>query len=243
MERHPGPKVAGCSACGTRLASVFARMDNAALARLDRAHLPHSYSAGQVLFYEGTPCHAVFCVRSGVAKVYRATSRGRSYILFLARAGDVLGLESVLADGPYAATVEMLEDGIVCRLEREALTGALERDPTVWRDVAKVVASQLLRSEEERAELASSDLRERLAATLLGLAARWGDEENDGVVLHVNLSRDDLANLIGASTEATIRQLGELKRRGLVSTDGRTIRIDEPSRLARLARLTAQPRS
>jgi CRP-like cAMP-binding protein len=230
----------GCATCQSRLAGILSRLDPDAVARIDRAHIPHTYRRGQVLYYEGNPCHSVFCVSSGVVKVHRATSRGRRYILHLARAGEVLGLETLLLHERHESTAEMLEQGIICQIDRDELGRTFDARPELWRSVARVLAEQLIHSEEERAELVSTDLRGRLAAALLLLAGHDSEDSGHGVPLDVTLSRDDLADLIGASTEATIRQLSELRRRGLVSSRGRNLRLEDPSRLARIARLTEQ---
>ncbi|MCA9750783.1 MAG: Crp/Fnr family transcriptional regulator [Gemmatimonadetes bacterium] len=227
-----------CASCGTRLAHVLELLDADAVTLLDRAHGSHTYARGQILFYESTAAHSVFCLRSGVAKVSRATSQGRAYILRIARPGEILGLENLLDGKPYAATAEMLEGGAVCQFDRERFVSVLERHPAAWREIATAVAEELRRCEEERSELASRSLRTRLAAALIHLGQEFGAPEGGAVHLHLDLSRDDLASMIGASTEATIRQLSELRRRGLVSTDHRSIRIEDIGRLARVARLT-----
>jgi CRP-like cAMP-binding protein len=100
------------------------------------------------------------------------------------------------------------------------------------------MAEQLLRCEDERVELAGGDVRERLAATLLNLATRFGEAEDDATRIALQLSREELAEMIGASTETTIRQLSEFREQGIVSNSGRRIRLDDPERLARIARVT-----
>lgn len=231
-----------CASCESRLDGIFATLDGEALERLNRSKVSHAYRCGQALFYEGNPVVGVFCVRSGLVKVYKSAPRARRHILYLAEPGDVLGVESLLTGELYSATAEMLEDGIVCQIARDELQRLLTARPDLVQALARALASQLTRSEGERADLAASGVRERLAKTLLALATRFGAGSGEKSI-GLKLSREDLAEMIGASTETTIRQLAQFREHGLVSLSGRTILLEDPEKLARLARLPVGPTS
>jgi CRP/FNR family transcriptional regulator len=218
-----------------RSEGIFATLDVDELERVSRVIGSHNYKRGQVLFYEGNPCSAVFCVRSGLVKVSKAAPRDHQHILHLAGPGELLGLESLLANGKHAATGEMLENGVVCQIDRADLAEVLDRRGDVLHAIARRLARRLVRSERERSELASGDVRERLASTLMALASRFGAEDDGRIRIGVDLSREELAEMIGASTETAIRQLGEFRELGIVSTDGRAILVEDSSRLGRIA--------
>lgn len=237
MALHSSRNCHDCASCGSRLDGIFATLDGDALARLNRSKVSHSYRRGQALFYEGNPVVGVFCIRSGLVKVYKSVPRDRRHILYLAEPGDVLGIESLLTGTLHSATAEMIDDGVVCQIDRGELQRLLAARPDLVQALARVFANQLTRSEEERADLATSGVRERLAKTLLALATRFG-EGPDERSIGLKLSRGDLAEMIGASTETTIRQLLEFRDDGLVSMNGRTILLEDPEKLARMARLS-----
>jgi CRP/FNR family transcriptional regulator len=191
-----------------------------------------------VLHYEGNPASGVDCIRAGRVKVYRTAPRDRLHILLIAQAGDVLGVESVLAGGNHASTAEMIEDGLVCHIERDVFLGALESDPPALRAVAELMAKQLLRSEAERVELAGGSVRERIALALLDLARRYGVPSGNGLRIDLKLSREDIADMIGTSPETAIRQLSELRREGIISTGRRSIVVEDIDRLTHFVRHT-----
>ena len=228
----------GCERCSSRMSGVFACLDEADAAKLSDCKTSHVYEAGQPLFYEGNPAGGVFCLRSGVVKLYKAGSRGRRHLLHLARAGDVLGLECFLNGGTHGYTAEMVEPGVVCLIDRDRLRAMVEDRAHLMREIAGLVARQLEASHEDRTELATAPVRERLALALLSLGGRFGEESNgDGVRIGVHLSRDELAELVGASTETVIRQLAAFRDEGIVATEGRTIGLRDVDRLARIAKL------
>jgi CRP/FNR family transcriptional regulator len=167
--------------------------------------------------------------------VYRSAPHARDHILLIAEPGDVLGIESVFAGGNHASTAEMIEDGTVCHIPRDAFLGALEADPPALRAVTELLARELLRSEAERVELAGGSVRERLALTLLELVRRYGQPQETGLRIDLTLSREELAELVGTAPETAIRQLGELRREGIVATRGRAIVVQDLARLAHVA--------
>ena len=226
-----------CETCETRLQGIFASLDQEALARLDRTKVAHPYKRGQILHYEGNAASSVSCLRTGRAKVYKSAPRDRQHILYLAEPGDVIGLESVIVGKHHTSTAEMLESGIICHLDREELLRILRSQPETLRAIVKMFAAQLLRSEAERAELASGSVRERMALMLLSLAGRYGVRTDGGVRLSVALSREEIAEMVGTTPETAIRHLSEFRSEGLLSTRGRMILIEDPVQLARIARL------
>jgi CRP/FNR family transcriptional regulator len=225
-----------CATCEARLRGVFATLDGAELQRLDRAKVSHSYRRGQALFYEGNPCSAVFCVRSGLLKVYKSAPRGRQHILGLAEPGEILGFESLLTGDLHSTSSEMIEEGTVCQIGRKEVMRLLRDRADVLRSVAGFLARVVLRTQEQQTGLAGADLRERLAVVLIDFTKRFGKVTDGKVHIELRISRAELAQMLGASTEATIRQLAEFREQGLVSTTGHTIIVEDPDRVLRLSR-------
>jgi CRP-like cAMP-binding protein len=225
-----------CAACPTRSATVFASLDEPALAEFDRQKLVRPHHKGDVLFHESTPATTICCIHSGVAKVSRAAPHDRNYVLQLAGPGEILGLESALAGKPHGDSAEMLCDGIICHFDAAFLRHLAADHDEVRDELLKLLASRVLTANADRAELASGDVRERTALVLLELSDRWGTPEDGGIRIDLTLTRQDLASLIGATTETVIRQLAELRRRGLLAGTGRSLVVVDQERLARVAR-------
>jgi CRP-like cAMP-binding protein len=130
----------------------------------------------------------------------------------------------------------MLCDGIICHFDAAFLRHLVVEHPEVRDELLKLLASRVLTANADRAELASGDVRERTALVLLELSDRWGSPEDGGIRIDLALTRQDLASLVGATTETVIRQLAELRRRGLLAGTGRSLVVVDQERLARVAR-------
>jgi CRP/FNR family transcriptional regulator len=86
-------------------------------------------------------------------------------------------------------------------------------------------------------ELAQKSVRERLAETLLILQETFGTNEEDKTI-NVNLTREEIANIVGTATESVIRLLADFKKSGLIVLKGRKIEIVKQHALIREAHLT-----
>jgi CRP-like cAMP-binding protein len=73
--------------------------------------------------------------------------------------------------------------------------------------------------------LATKSVRERLAFTLLILDEKFKSPDHSGEASQINLSRTDLANMVGTAKESLVRLLQEFKRAGLIEKTDKTIRI------------------
>lgn len=207
------------------------RLGDEVLERLGGFHPGASLRAHHVLFYEGAPCREVFCIRSGKVKLYKTGLEGKQYILRIAGAGEIVGLETLMNGAPAHASAEMIDTGLVHRIDRRLVVDLLRRDPELALWVVESLTNKLRGSDDERLELAQAAVRERMAKLLSTLAADHGVRDVYGVRIDLPLSREEMAGMIGTAQETVIRQLSEFKQDQLIRLDGRRITVLDPARL------------
>jgi len=105
------------------------------------------------------------------------------------------------------------------------------------RRVVQAVCNEMGIMEEKLAELAHKSVRERLAANLLMLKETYGMEGEGSTLIELALSREDLASIVGTATETVIRLLSEFKSDGLITFEGKKIRVLDARKLAKQADL------
>jgi CRP/FNR family transcriptional regulator len=239
MERPVTARLcADCTTCAVHISGFAAGFSAADAQQLDRAKVAHYYRRGQTLFYEGNPCTAVFCLRSALVRVIKTAPHGRRHLLALAGPGDLLGLEAAVSGAPYDYGAEILRDGQVCLIERAPILQLIEAYPSLRDAALRQLATDVRHAQVERAQLASGDARERTAHVLLELGQRFGEAVDGRLLVRLPLSREDLADMIGVAVETAIRQISDLRRRGIVTTARGALVIEDADRLARLARTT-----
>jgi CRP/FNR family transcriptional regulator len=191
---------------------------------------------GQVLFHEGGHPLGVYCVNRGKIKLAIVGDEGREQIVRMAREGDVLGYRSMLVNERYSATATVLEDSQICFIPRESFIKVLKQDASLSFEVMKLMSQQLREAEMKLTHLAQKPVRERVAETLLFLKETYGLEP-DSNFLSVQLTREEIANLVGTATETVIRLLSEFNKEGVITLVGKRISINKPKALASIANL------
>ena len=226
-----------CTLCEHLKDSLFNGLDPEDLNKINMHKTCIQYKKGQNIFYEGTRPTGLYCMNGGKVKVFKNNVQGKEYIVYLAKPGDFLGYRSLLSEEFYAATATVLEDAKICFIPKENFFEVLQKNPLFMRKVVKAVCHEMGIMEERMAELAHKSVRERLAANLIMLKETYGMEGEGSTLIDLALSREDLASIVGTATETVIRLLSEFKSDGLISFEGKKIRVLDPKKLARQADL------
>ena len=108
--------------------------------------------------------------------------------------------------------------------------------PEVAEALLQALAQRLRRTNEALADLVFSDVPGRVAKQLLDLADKFGEPGPEGVLVHHDLTQEELAQLVGASRETVNKALADFTQRGWIEVDQRQVLLMDMERLARRAR-------
>ncbi|MDA1049039.1 MAG: Crp/Fnr family transcriptional regulator [Planctomycetota bacterium] len=190
-------------------------------------------------FPRGTPIYlpmdetdAVFLLASGRVKICHLTPDGKQSILAFIEPGELFGELALLDAGPRDEYAESIEKSTVVLIPGEVMRQTMEAHADVTLGVTKIIGLRRRRIEQRLKNLLFLSNRDRLTHLLLELAEQYGSQESDGVKLRIQLSHQDLANVIGSTRETVTVVLGEMQQEGLVRIGRRRIVILELSRLA-----------
>lgn len=226
-----------CLQCPSRVTNIFCTLDRSTTDLISQRKTSREYRKKQVIFYESSPVTGVYCIQSGKVKVYKTGPEGKQHILFIGGPGDILGLESLFTGDQIPEAAEMIEDGVVCLIPREVMLDVIRKNSEMAMKILKILADQLVASEEERVDLAQSSVRERMARLLTHLAEDHGVNGKSGVRITLPLSREEMADMVGTAAETAMRLLKEFKEDKLVEVHGREIVILNRQRLRETANL------
>jgi CRP-like cAMP-binding protein len=82
---------------------------------------------------------------------------------------------------------------------------------------------------------AQKSVRERLALQLIVIREKYKVDFEPGMAVEINMSRDDLASLVGTARENVVRVLTEFKEAGILETKGRKIIVHDVNKLINIA--------
>lgn len=224
-----------CEACPARMHGVFCDLNREDVRELSRARTANTYRKRSIIFYEGNPSMGMFCVHSGKVKIFNHGLDGHQQIVRLAKTGDLLGYRALLAGEPYAATAEVLEEATICFLDKTLVFQLIRRNPSVSLRMLKQVCKDLRIAERRTLDLVQKPVAERVAGLLLDLQQGFGENGVRGVKLNIDLTREEMAEMIGTTAESLIRTLSDFRARGLVELEPHHVTIRNPVELAKLS--------
>ena len=193
----------------------------------------HLYHKNQVIFYEGTPAEIIYLLIEGKVKVHKHGIFGKEQIVRMAKDGDVLTYRAIGGVERYVVSATAMEDSMVCCLSKEDLVSVLKDNGKFAYQVVMRLTEELDSAERVIRTLAQKTVKQRVAETLITLREKYGEEADHE--LHIHLSRDELANLVGTATETVVRFLSDLKRKGIIEVSGQKIMILDLAMLERIA--------
>ena len=132
-----------CSTCPSRERGVFCDLSPTHLKNIDAAKVTNHYLPRQIIFYEGNNSYGLYCVSSGKVKIYKSDAHGHQQIVRLAGPGDIMGYRCLLANEPYMATAETLEESHICFMDRTTFNHLLETHPQTAFHVMSLLAHDL----------------------------------------------------------------------------------------------------
>jgi CRP/FNR family transcriptional regulator, polysaccharide utilization system transcription regulator len=182
------------------------------------------YKKGQAIFYEGNQANGLFCIHSGKVKLSKLGEDGKEQIVRFAKTADILGYRSLLSDEPYQATATVMEDSYICLVSKEKFMNLMDKDSKLSLNVIKLLSADLKGAERLLINIAQKSVKERISEALVILKNVFGFD-SDEKTLDVSLTRAEIADMAGTTTETTIRTLAQLNTEGLIALEGKKIQI------------------
>jgi CRP-like cAMP-binding protein len=208
-------------------------VESAAVALLRTEGRPRRFRTGATLFHEGDHSDWIGLVVKGRVKVSCYGADGRERLVAVVGPGELLGELSAIDGEPRSATTTALEPLDVSVLTAEEFVGLLEQHPVATLGILRSVIGRLRDSDKRRMEFGALDTVGRVGRLIIELAERYG-EEADGVIrIRLPLSQEELAGWAGASREAVVKALRQLRTRGWIETARREITVLDLPALAR----------
>jgi len=190
------------------------------------------FEMGAFIVHQGQGAAGIYEILSGRVKVFKTTDEGASHIVRLLHPGQLLGHHAALLRKPHAAAAEALTDVSTRFIPRDDFVSVVTHTPSLALRLLNSLSAEVRQREHQLLSLSQHTVAQRVAEVLLRLEQEHGRDAEGALALH--LTRQELANLVGAATETTVRTLTQLKERRLIRTDGRRIWLVDRKRLRRM---------
>lgn len=190
----------------------------------------HEYQRGDHLWHEGDDSDVLTILVKGRVKIVRAGEAG-DVILEIFGEGEPVGSIAVYNYMPYPASAVALERVTAMQMPRRDYFELLDRHPEFARGIIRELTRLTIALTRKLEEMRRQRVDERVARLFLTLAERMGRESRTGVEVPLQLSRQEIADLVGTTVESAIRVMSRWGREGVLVTHERHFVIPSLDRL------------
>ncbi len=170
----------------------------------------------EVIFSEGDEGNGFYVVSAGRVKIFKLSPDGKEQILHLFGPGEPFGEVAVFAGVRFPAYAEALDKAAVIFFPRRALLDLIRRNPDLALNLLGLMSMRLRRFTHLIEDLSLKEVPGRLAAHLLFLSGlKNGSDE-----LELDITKTQLASLLGTIPETLSRILAKLVKQGLLKSEG-----------------------
>lgn len=222
-----------CEQCIVREFSSLKALSKDELLKISDCKTSLIVKKGDVIFEEGENVNGIYCIKDGICKLTKLSANGKDHIVKLVSKGELLGHRSMISDEPVNLSAVALEDMEVCFIPKTEVMGFFDKNNQFSMNVMRSICGDLKDADDHMVNLAQKTVKERLAETLLYLSDTFGKNEDNS--LKVQLSRDELASMIGTATESCIRLLSDFKKLDLIELNGKKIILKDINKLKKMA--------
>ncbi len=187
------------------------------------------YKKKSDIYKEGGFPKGIYFINKGKVKTYHTNEFGKELITELYKEGDFFGYLSLLQDEKYTSSATALEDSEIYMLPKDDFFSLIYKNSEVSKKFIELLSDNLKEKESQLVKLAYNSVRKRVAEALVKLSDKYKKEQDQ--VFSMNISREDLANMVGTATETVIRTLSDFKEDKLIEISGSNISITNYAKL------------
>ncbi|NYT38733.1 Crp/Fnr family transcriptional regulator [Pusillimonas soli] len=189
---------------------------------LERADI-QSFKRNTILFRAGISGDKLYILKSGCVKVFQLAATGREMILWFCMPGDPFGLASVPQMGPRLVFAQVRSDASVYCISRANFLDFLANHPRVSGELIGLLLGRLYLLSDTLLNSSSESTEEQLLRLLVRLQHQCGRHIGKEICIDIDLTQQEIADMIGASRQTVSSLLNQMQERGILRIHRRRI--------------------
>jgi len=202
-----------CAACTVRDLSICQVLDEPELQRLAEIASNLHFSPNDPIIDEGEQADYLFNVTGGTVRLYKLLPDGRRQITGFLNGSDFLG---IALNESYAYSAEAIDAVTVCRFPRRKLEMLLDEIPHLEKHLLGVSSNELVLAQDQMVMLGRKTAKEKVVSFLLSLSRRQEASGGKASPVSLPMTRMDIADYLGLTTETVSRTFTKLKQNQLI---------------------------
>jgi len=219
-----------------RQSSLFRDVSPEVFTQVLDASVPRSVEEDGFFFMQGDPATHAYVLVEGRVKMIQITPNGQQIVLRIMTPGQTYGGIALLnPQAGYPATAQAVENSTALAWDTAQLRELVEKEPSISLNVMGLMHGYISELQERQKALVTDRVEQRIARILLKLAAQSGRKIEEGVLIDIPITRQDLAEMSGTTLFTVSRTLNEWNRNGLLEIGRERVVIRDPHGLVSIS--------
>lgn len=210
---------------------LFRGLPEDQLVEIKKIALSKHINKGEIIFSEGDDGKGFFVIAAGRVKIFKVSSDGKEHILHIFGPSEPFGEVPVFSGQPFPANAEAIAKCHLLFFPRAAFVDLISNNPSLSINMLSVLSKRLRQFTVQIENLSLKEVPGRLASYLLYMA----DEQGSSNLITLNISKGQLASLLGTIPETLSRIFAKMADQDLIRVDGRNIKLIDLIGLEELA--------
>lgn len=193
------------------------------------------YQKDAEIFQEEEDAHSFYLLLDGYVRVVKITPHGDQVIARYIASGELFGIAKAIGRTTYPANAVAAADCVVLAWPTSAWDSIVTAHPKFATNTYAVIGDRLLETQDKIVEMATERVEQRVANTVLKLAAQTGRKTEDGILIDFPISRQDISEMTGTTLHTVSRLLSGWETQGWIVSGRQKITLVEGHKLMLVA--------
>jgi len=211
---------------------LFSGLSENQVQEISRIAVHKHFKKGETIFIEGDEGNGFYIVVEGNVKIFKLSIEGKEHILHFFGPGEPIGEVPVFTGEQFPANAEAVEPAHLLFFPRTSFMDLISKSPSLSINMLAVLSKRLREFSLKIENLSLKEVPARLASYLLLLSEEQG---TDKTILRLNISKGQLASLLGTIPETLSRIFTKMDSLGYIKVHGREIELLDPDGLEDLS--------
>ncbi len=176
---------------------------------------------GEIIVSEGDEGEGFFVIVEGRVKVFKVSTEGKEQILHIFGSGQPFGEVPVFTGQRFPANAQAIDKTRVLFFPRASIVNLISANPSLALNMLAIMSIKLRQFAVQIENLSLKEMPARLASYLISLAG----EQNKDEVVTLQISKGQLASILGTIPETLSRVFAKLSGQNLINVDGKKITL------------------
>jgi len=213
----------------------FQQLSTDELSEIEKKFNATHFGAGETIYSQGERATMLRVVVFGAVKLVRPTLEGKDILLDILNPGEYFGNLSASGNDSYSETAQAQMGSCILSMRMGDFRSLLDEYPGVAQFVLNITADRLQTSQQQIQHLTTLPVKKRLAHILVTLGNKFGEQHSRGLLIQLPLSRKDLADMAGTSTETASRIMSQFQSDDLITSGRQWVAINDKPELLRIS--------